>query len=116
MTVQSTCLAKIVQGEPSSSYECTPEAESTMVRPSVISSAAQAMTRWNDVIGRPSQAPNRARGPCRLGWADFAAVSAASLPVSLPPSAAALGFFSSGACGPSGPALPRRSLARMSGM
>ena len=34
-----------------------------MVRPIVVSSAATAMIRWNDVMGRPSQAPNRVRGP-----------------------------------------------------
>ena len=33
-----------------------------MVSPSVTSSAATAVTRWNDVKGRLSQAPNRVRG------------------------------------------------------
>ena len=33
-----------------------------MIRPSVVNNAATAMIRWNDVMGRPSQAPNRVRG------------------------------------------------------
>ena len=39
-----------------------------MVRPRVTSSAATETIRWNDVIGRPSQAPNFWRGS-NLGFA-----------------------------------------------
>jgi hypothetical protein len=43
--VHSTCLPKIAHGEPSSSYECTPDADSTIVKPSVMSNAVTAMMR-----------------------------------------------------------------------
>ena len=44
-----------------------------MIRPSEVSSAATAMMRWNEVIGLPSQAPNRVRGaPAAAASAVFA--------------------------------------------
>src|ERR1700694_2383085 len=78
-TVQSTCRAKIVHADPSSSYERTPDADSTMVRPSVVSSAATATTRWNDVMGRPSHAPKRVRGSLGADALSSAGVSSVSL-------------------------------------
>jgi hypothetical protein len=45
MMVHSTWRPKMTHADPSSSYERTPDAESTMIRPSVVNSAATAMIR-----------------------------------------------------------------------
>src|ERR1700687_6207208 len=78
-TVQSTWRAQIAHADPSSSYERTPDAASTMVSPAVVSSAATATTRWNDVMGRPSHAPKRVRGPLGADALSSAGVSCVSL-------------------------------------
>ena len=50
-----------------------------MIRPSVVNSAAIAMIRWNDVMGRPSQAPNRVRGSAAVAFAVVFAADASGV-------------------------------------
>ena len=51
-----------------------------MIRPSVVNSAATAMIRWNDVMGRPSQAPNRVRGSAVVAFAVVFSADASGVP------------------------------------
>src|SRR3984885_11979935 len=51
-----------------------------MIRPSVTNNAAIAMIRWNDVMGRPSQAPNRVRGSAVVAFAVVFSAEASGVP------------------------------------
>src|SRR6185312_705383 len=79
-----------------------------MIRPSVVNNEATAMIRWNDVIGRPSQAPNRLRG---LSFSGFpGSLSAAALAGDVVSAAGSASPLSAGSpCGTSLALLPRRN-------